>query len=394
MVRRVPLLERPRLFESLLDARVVLLVAPPGSGKTVLLDQWEQSLREKAHVVRVTMTFEHNDPLAFQAAIFPATAMTLSAELANPDEVLPSSIPAFIEAVWDHPEPRRPSVFIFDQYECISETIISDAILSAFRMLPDDTVLVFSSRTAPNILVPEFYGRGEVMELGANDLRLTRDELAVLAAQISPPFTALEIDHIARESLGWLAAARLLLQGDERGLGKYIDEEVLSGLNGRIRHLSEDAAASDIISDEQAEILFGIDTDGHPADHMEYRGIFLPLLREPGGSGWQFPPVLRRRLLDQMHARDADRTHVVTDADAIDEMHTTILTKSENDILARLHAGDTMAQIAEALGLTFQGARARVRGLYDKLGASTRESALQRADAIGVLEAIGKEHTE
>ena len=156
MVRSVPLLERPRLVESLLDARVVLLVAPPGSGKTVLLDQWEQSLREKAHVVRVTMTFEHNDPLAFQAAIFPATAMALSADLANPDEVLPSSIPAFIDAVWNHPEPRRPTVFIFDQYECISETIISDAILSAFRMLPDDTVLVFSSRTAPNILVSDF----------------------------------------------------------------------------------------------------------------------------------------------------------------------------------------------------------------------------------------------
>lgn len=394
MVRSVPLLERPRLVESLLDARVVLLVAPPGSGKTVLLDQWEQSLREKAHVVRVTMTFEHNDPLAFQAAIFPATAMVLSADLANPDEVLPSSIPAFIDAVWNHPEPRRPTVFIFDQYECISETIISDAILSAFRMLPEDTVLVFSSRTAPNILVSEFYGRGEVVEFGANDLRLTRDELAMLAAQVSPPFTALEIDHIARESLGWLAAARLLLQGDERGLGKYIDEEVLSGLNGQIRRLTEDAAAAVTISDEQAEILFGVDAEGHPADHIEYRGVLLPLLREPGGSGWQFPPVLRRRLLDQMHARDADRSLVFTGADAIDEVHTTILTKSENDILARLHAGDTMAQIAGALGLTYQGARARVRGLYDKLGASTRESALQRAGAVGILETIGKEHAE
>jgi len=393
MVRSVPLLERPRLVESLLDARVVLLVAPPGSGKTVLLDQWEQSLREKAHVVRVTMTFEHNDPLAFQAAIFPATAMALSADLANPDEVLPSSIPAFIDAVWNHPEPRRPTVFIFDQYECISETIISDAILSAFRMLPDDTVLVFSSRTAPNILVSDFYGRGEVVELGANDLRLTRDELAMLAAQVSPPFTALEIDHIARESLGWLAAARLLLQGDERGLGKYIDEEVLSGLNGQIRRLTEDAAAAVTISDEQAEILFGVDAEGHPADHIEYRGVLLPLLREPGGSGWQFPPVLRRRLLDQMRARDADRS-IVTGGDAMDDVHTTILTKGENDILARLHAGDTMAQIAEALGVTFQGARAQVRELYDKLGASTRESALQRAGAIGILEAVGKEHAE
>ena len=70
-------IRRPRLIDladRLLDVRLTLVTAPTGSGKSVLLRQWEEALAGRANVLRLDLRFAHNDAPTLRAAIGEAAA--------------------------------------------------------------------------------------------------------------------------------------------------------------------------------------------------------------------------------------------------------------------------------------------------------------------------------
>lgn len=385
MRRGHSLISRPRLVDrakDVLDSRVTLLVAPSGSGKSTLLDQWTERLEGTADVVRLNLGFEHNDPVRFQADLIAAAAPALPLLPPDPGEITPASLIGFAAAMQARRHPERPLVVIFDQFERIVDAIIPDTIMTAVQLAPPDTIAVFSGRVAPNILLADFYSQGTVLEVGFEQLRLNRDELAMLAAARRQVSDAV-LDEVERETLGWTVAARHLLQGGASRLAEYIDEEVLSGLSGRGRRLLEEAAVPESIPPAQAETIFGIDAQGHIGDLTDLHGVHLPLVRAVEPGHWCLPPVLRRRLLQHLGQRDPVRLRALQDQqNAVDVGP---LSPREREVLGLLDEGLTIAAVARQLGVSFHTVKAHVRSIHEKLGVSTRVLALQRARAMGLL---------
>lgn len=67
------------------------------------------------------------------------------------------------------------------------------------------------------------------------------------------------------------------------------------------------------------------------------------------------------------------------------EMHTIALTAREMALLRDLPGELTLAQIAERHGVSGNTVKSQLRGLYRKLDASSRQDAVERATAEGVL---------
>ena len=76
------------------------------------------------------------------------------------------------------------------------------------------------------------------------------------------------------------------------------------------------------------------------------------------------------------------------DAGAVEEPLNGSLNGREMDVLALLE-GHTDRDIAEALKLSYEGVRSRIRGIFAKLGARSRLEAVHHARARGLLPPAG-----
>lgn len=382
---------RPHLLDrapDVVNSRITVLVAPPGSGKSTLLDQWTQQLRDTADVVRLNLRFEHNDPPRFQTEILNAAGALFESMPFDSGEIRPTTVPDFVAGIVSRDTPR-PLLFVFDQYENITDPIVTDTILSALQLMPPEVTAVFSSRAAPNMLLSEYRSHGELLELSFADLRLRPEEYGELAAQFAPAATSAQIDHIARESLGWMIAALHLLQQNPHRLDEYIDDEVLTGFGLTGRKAAEEAAVTETVTAAQASALLGLNRDEHLSEAVDFWGIQLPLTQNPDAETWRFPPVLRERLRWHLERRDPQRFDELSTAGTDERETAPELTPVEYDVLRLLADGLTAAAAARTLGITFLTVKTHIRSLYEKLGVSTRASALHRAGALGMLDTDG-----
>ncbi len=76
MARPSRSLRRSRLSTDVVDvlsARVTLVTAPRGFGKSSLLDQWCDELSRLAELIRLDLRVEHNSPPSFRGALATAS---------------------------------------------------------------------------------------------------------------------------------------------------------------------------------------------------------------------------------------------------------------------------------------------------------------------------------
>jgi LuxR family transcriptional regulator, maltose regulon positive regulatory protein len=211
------LLSRPILVRRLAAARsvpVVLLVAPAGYGKTVLLSEWAR--------------FDDRE----------FTWVSLRPSDDDPDHL--GEILADLE-------PAGGSVLVFDGLHAIhsreSLALISDLIERA----DGGSQIVLASRTEPALRLAGLRAERKLMELRPPDLAMSMSEAAALLGLHGFVLDRDELEMLVRRTEGWPAAlylATLAAQeerhpsraiasfaGDDRLVADYVDDEVLAALD-------------------------------------------------------------------------------------------------------------------------------------------------------------------
>lgn len=292
-------LSRPRVVERLTggDAKVLLIAAPAGWGKTALVAAWLDS--EEGRRSAAYLRLEESDDIA---PVF-WTYVVAALRSAYPD------LAAGAEAALRHPEvdPMRhvvPSLLnelaalqselllVLDDYHVISSADIHGSVTELIEHLPPGVQLAIATRTDPQLPLGRLRASGMLTELRAKELAFSATEVAqVLHNRFDVDLDDADAELLRLRTEGWPAAIQLAglslrdaedsagfvarFAGDDRNLADYLIGEALGRVSDDDRDFLLRTSILDQLSGPLCDDVAGVTGSAATLDRMERSGLFL-----------------------------------------------------------------------------------------------------------------------
>lgn len=222
------------------------MCAPAGFGKSVAVSQWCETLEPAvawlsldallaeprwfvAHLVAaVRGVFPDSMPVTSQlvdSATFPSTPAVLT-ELSNELEELPAPIVIVLD----------------DLHEVVSPTCW-EILGELLRHPPAPARFVMISRHDPPLPTEQLRARGQLVELRAADLALTRDEIAVAVRQaLDLDLSERQLDNLVDSTEGWPAGIRFTIHRL-----RHSDPDTATGV-GSLDHATQEYLVAEVLA--------------------------------------------------------------------------------------------------------------------------------------------------
>jgi LuxR family maltose regulon positive regulatory protein len=245
---------RPHLVE-LLDraepGKLVMVVAPPGYGKTVVLSQWMRSVPQpRVAWVSLDRTFDAD---RFRSALRAALAAVPGLPTDHPLRT-PAGAGADVDELVAALEDVRPTVSLV--LDDLHELTDPEALLDLERLVrrrPAGLRLVLAGRRDPPLPVARLRAEGRTHELRAEHLRFTPAETKTLMRASGLDLTPRQLAALQTRTGGWVAGLRFAatalrsaddpqrfvdrFSGSEQSMADYLAGEVMASLPAGSRDL-------------------------------------------------------------------------------------------------------------------------------------------------------------
>ena len=315
---------RPRLAQRLdegLGQGLILVCAPAGSGKTVLLADWARLGRPPA--AWLSLDAGDNDParfwrhaLAALDHVCPGISERVSPLLGPPAPVSFEGLAtALINELAAGPGAgERP--LVLDDYHLIGSQPAHASLGFLLEHRPPALSVVLASRADPPLPLARLRARGQLAELRAAELRFTIGEAAAMlreAAGADLPDPAVAV--LADRTEGWAAGLQLAalslrgqadvagfvsaFTGSNRYVLDFLAEEVLERQSEQVRAFLLETSVLERLSGPLCDAVTGRTGSQALLEQVERAGLFLVPLDEVRGW-WRyhhlFADLLRARL--------------------------------------------------------------------------------------------------
>ena len=330
------LVPRQRLLARLddaADARLILVAAPAGFGKTTLVAEWLGTVAERGSTVAwLSLDERDNDPVLFWSYVLAAMqqaapdlgagARTLLDSGGVATDIVLATLVNELHGV-DH-----DVVLVLDDFHVIERSDIHDGLAYLVDHLPETTQLVITSRADPPLPLARLRAKGELGEVRAADLRFTAEEAAdYLNGAMGLALAAADVATLEARTEGWIAALQLAalsmqgrddvaqfiagFAGDDRFIVDYLAGEVLHRQPDAVRQFLLQTSVLDRMTGPLCDAVTGTTGGTAMLGSLDRQNLFvIPLddRREWYRYHHLFADVLRARLLDE-------------DPDAAGELH-------------------------------------------------------------------------
>jgi LuxR family maltose regulon positive regulatory protein len=341
---------RPRLADRLargLTARLTLVSAPAGFGKTTVLAQWLAQIGQApgGPAVAWVSLDEHDDEVGrFWSYVVAALAGVSDRVRADELPLLhgqsAASEAAMASLLNTLGELPGDVVLVLDDYHAVTSQQIHDAVTYLLDHMPAQVHLVLSSRSDPPLPLSRLRARGDLVEVRSADLRFTRDEAAqYLAGSMGLDLAAADVTLLAERTEGWAAALQLAalslrdrddtaeavaaFAGDDRFIVDFLAEEVLARLPDDVRQFLLRTSVLRRLNGPLCDAVTGQSGGAARLIELERANMFLVPLddrREWYRYHHLFGDVLRAHLSEQhpdevaaLHRRASDWWHTQGD---------------------------------------------------------------------------------
>lgn len=318
---RAEWVQRPGLIEYLArsTARLVLVDAPAGFGKTTLVAQWRHSTARDRSFAWVSLDRGDDDPGtlwwyivgALQRARPEIDAATILNELrVRAPDLTGTVVPLLVNELAALP---APVALVLDDYHVIKEPRCHEQIAFLLAHLPPSAQVVLITRVDPPLPLPRLRAAGEMVEIRARELRFGLEEAGALVRSVSgAQLGKADLADLLARTEGWPAGlylAALSLRGhpsphdfvreftgDNRFVVDFLADEVLGRQPAEIQKfltrtsilsrfcaplcdaVTGSANAAGIIETLEQENLFLVPLDDN-RQWYRYHHLFAQLLR-------------------------------------------------------------------------------------------------------------------
>lgn len=322
---------RPRLLDQLdqaLAKDLILVCAPAGFGKTVLLADWAR--RGRWPTAWLSLDTGDNDPARFWrhaiaalGPLCPGIAERIGPLLGPPPpRMFDGLVAALVNELVTAPD---PALLILDDYHLIDSPSVHSSVEFLLEHRPPELRLVLASRADPPLPLARLRGHGQLAELRAADLCFTADEAAALLREVAGPgLPENAMAALAARTEGWVAGLQLAglslrgqtdvaefvasFSGSHRYVLDYLTEEVLDRQPAEVRGFLLDTSVLDRVSGALCDAVTGRTGGQAMLERVERANLFLIPLDE-ARSWWRyhhlFTDLLRARLREEQPSQAA-----------------------------------------------------------------------------------------
>jgi LuxR family maltose regulon positive regulatory protein len=292
---------RPALLDRLaasLTARLVLMVAPAGWGKTSLLRDWRLAAKGTS-VAWLSVRECDNDPVKFWSVVIAALGTVAPNACAAELDALTAReawAPGQVETLMADDLARLPEpvTLIIDDFHLVTNPEVLACFGSLAEQLPPALSLVVAGRRDPELPLARLRARGELGEIRADLLRFSLAEAEgllnhTLGLALSPE----EVRALWQRTEGWPAGLHLAglslrdragdeaagfigaFAGDDRHVSDYLAAEVLADLPPKLRSFLLRTAVLDRFCAPLCDAVTGFGDSQHQLEEAERRQLFL-----------------------------------------------------------------------------------------------------------------------
>jgi ATP/maltotriose-dependent transcriptional regulator MalT len=306
------------------DARLTLVSAPAGFGKTTLLAAWAAAAADRGRPTAwVSLDEGDRQPAAFWTYTLLAVERAAPGTTAGALSLLQSGqsqIEVVLTAVINELSVRSDDVhLVFDDYHLADGLDVQPGMTFLLDHLPPQLHLVISTRADPALPLARLRARGELVEVRAAELRFTEDEAAAyLSAGGRLTLDDNDVAALASRTEGWIAALQLAalsldgrrdpsafvsgFAGDDRYVIDYLAEEVLDRQPDSVRRFLLDTSVLERLTGSLCEAVTEQPDGKAMLDELDRQNLFLVPLDDQ--RRWYryhhlFGDVLRAHLVNE-----------------------------------------------------------------------------------------------
>ena len=218
-------IERSALVERLTasEAKLILLEAPAGYGKTILAAQWRARLVQARPFARVSLDEDDNEPRRLwwhiaHALLRACPELDVEKVLchlrgSSPD-ITGAAIPGLVNELTAL---AVPAVLVLDDYHSVTEPGCHAQLTVLLHHLPASVQVVLLTRAAPPLPLARWRATGQLAEFRAHELRFTAAEAGPMVSAVSGAgLSESDLNTLVERTEGWptgLHLAALALRG-------------------------------------------------------------------------------------------------------------------------------------------------------------------------------------
>jgi LuxR family maltose regulon positive regulatory protein len=293
------------------DARIVVIDAAPGYGKTTAIAEWVE--RDPRECLWLTISAEDDDPAVLLGRLlvgFERIGVVQSATNLAPtlSEALPALSIAF-------ERPVVPFILVLDGVDHLDAPAVQTVLRVLARHAADGVQVVLIARGPRALSIGTLTMQHHLVRIGSENLAMGPDEVAELLAGRGVHLDPRDVESLVHETRGWAAvldiAATILSEdanprraadaftGDDPRVAEFVESAVLEPLSARERDVADAAAVVEQLSGPICDVLLGTDGSAEVLVDLTRRtNLFRPADRTR--SSYELHPivraVLRRRL--------------------------------------------------------------------------------------------------